>query len=100
MIVSAAFVKSMNRQIILQLDDRRKDSLNQQPMSFLEYMKRYLYYLVKWFVLALLIGSLCGLIGALFFNGIVLANALRADHPWLLFLMPASRAARSCRHSL
>jgi hypothetical protein len=30
----------------------------------------------------------------------VLANALRADHPWLLLLMPASRATRSCRHSL
>ena len=64
--------------------------MNQQPMSFLEYMKRYLYYLVKWFVLALLIGSVCGLIGALFYNGIVLVNVLRADHPWLLFLMPAA----------
>lgn len=64
--------------------------MNQQPMSFLEYMKLYLYYLVKWFVLALVIGSLCGLIGALFYNGILMANVLRADHPWLLFLMPAA----------
>ena len=80
----------MNRQIILQFHRGRKDILNQQPMSFLEYMKRYLYYLVKWFVLALLIGSVCGLIGALFYNGIVLVNVLRADHPWLLFLMPAA----------
>ena len=76
MIVSAAFVKSMNRQIILQLYDRRQDSLNQQPMSFFEYMKRYLYYLVKWFVLALVIGSVCGLIGALFFNGSETASAV------------------------
>ena len=39
---------------------------------------------------AAIIGIPCGLIGALFYNGIAFATGLRAEHPWLLYLMPAA----------
>lgn len=64
--------------------------MNRQQMSFAAYLKIYLTYLVKWIVLAAIIGIPCGLIGALFYNGIAFATGLRAEHPWLLYLMPAA----------
>ena len=64
--------------------------MNRQQMSLGEYLKIYLTYLVKWIVLAAVIGVVCGLIGALFYNGIAFVTSLRGEHPWLLFLMPAA----------
>ena len=44
--------------------------------------------LLKWALIAVVIGVLSGLIGALFYNGIAFVTDLRAAHPWLLFLLP------------
>lgn len=53
-----------------------------------EYVLLYIKYMVKWIVLAVLIGVPCGVVGALFFNGVACVTNLRAEHPWLLYLLP------------
>ncbi len=50
----------------------------------------YVGILAKWLALALLTGGICGLVGALFYNGITWATALREAHPALLFALPAA----------
>ena len=44
---------------------------------------------VKWVLLAHLTGAAGGLVGAAFHLSVGAASALRAAHPWLLFLLPA-----------
>ena len=63
---------------------------NRQEMSFGEYVKHYLFYLVKWGFMAAVIGLICGLVGALFYRGVAAAQTLRTAHPFLLFAMPAA----------
>lgn len=45
-------------------------------------------YLLRWTALGLLIGVLCGGLGAVFSKAIVGVTALRGEHPWLLWLLP------------
>ena len=63
---------------------------NRQEMSFGEYVKHYLIYLIKWGFMAAVIGLICGLVGALFYRGVAAAQTLRTAHPFLLFAMPAA----------
>ena len=51
---------------------------NRQEMSFGEYVKHYLFYLVKWGFMAAVIGLICGLVGALFYRGVAAAVGLVA----------------------
>lgn len=53
-----------------------------------EYVLLYIKYMVKWIVLAGLIGIPCGVVGALFYNGVTWVTGLRTAHPWLLYLLP------------
>lgn len=55
-----------------------------------EYVLLYIKYMVKWIVLAGLIGIPCGVVGALFFNGVTFVTNLRTEHPWLLYLLPVA----------
>lgn len=48
----------------------------------------YLKTLLKWMVMALVIGLLCGVIGSTFHIGVHYATELRAEHPWLLWCLP------------
>ena len=48
---------------------------------------------VLWGVLAVLIGAVVGLVGALFSHAIHAATALRAAHDWLIWLLPLGGAA-------
>lgn len=50
----------------------------------------YLKTLLKWLVLALVIGVFCGVIGSAFHIGVHHATLLRAQHPWLLWCLPAA----------
>lgn len=45
-------------------------------------------YLLRWTALGLLMGTLCGGIGALFSKAIVGVTALRGAYPWLIWLLP------------
>ena len=54
-------------------------------------MKATLHYirtLCRFILLALLAGLVCGAVGTLFYHAIALATRLRAEHPWLLYLLP------------
>lgn len=57
-------------------------------MSLPEYLVRYAGYLLKWILIAAVTGVACGLVGALFYNGVAEATALRTAHPWLLYCLP------------
>ena len=50
----------------------------------------YLAVCAKWLVLAALVGCLVGPLGAAFGLALNWANATRAVHPWLLYLLPAA----------
>ena len=45
-------------------------------------------YLLRWTALGVLIGGICGGLGAVFSKAITAATALRGAHPWLIFLLP------------
>ena len=59
-------------------------------MESLRLAAGYARILLKWLALALLTGGICGLTGALFYNGIAWVTALREAHPALLFGLPAA----------
>ena len=44
---------------------------------------------LQWFFLAIPTGLICGLVGTLFHLSVERVTELRADQPWLLFLLPA-----------
>ncbi len=52
--------------------------------------KRIGIYLVRWGGFGLLLGVLCGGVGALFSKAIHCVSEWRAAHPWLLFLLPVA----------
>ena len=45
---------------------------------------------LQWFFLAIPTGLVCGLVGTLFHLSVERVTELRADQPWLLFLLPAA----------
>ena len=45
---------------------------------------------LQWFFLAIPTGLICGLVGTLFHFSVERVTELRADQPWLLFLLPAA----------
>lgn len=49
--------------------------------------------LLKWLVFSILMGLLCGLVGAVFYKGVALATAARVAHPYFLFLLPVGGCA-------
>ena len=56
----------------------------------IEHMKEYISALLKWLVLAALVGVCGGVVGALFHIGVEEATMLRGHHPWLLYLLPVA----------
>lgn len=44
--------------------------------------------LAKWLILAVVVGSLSGVIGSLFHHGVDHATAFRGEHPWIIWLLP------------
>ncbi len=53
-----------------------------------DYMLLYVRYTLKWLVLSVVIGILCGLLGALFYNGVVFATNAREQYPFILYALP------------
>ena len=50
--------------------------------------KVYTLALLRWIALSLIIGLVCGAIGALFYRGISFVTTLRLKYDWLLYLLP------------
>lgn len=44
--------------------------------------------IIKWMLMALIIGATGGLVGTVFHHGLTTAAELRAGHPWLLYTLP------------
>lgn len=59
--------------------------------------KAYLITFLKWGLFGLLMGALGGLLGAGFHHALHFVTHLRAEHNWLIFLLPAG--VRRCRDS-
>ena len=58
--------------------------------EYLDPMRSYLSALLKWLILAVLVGVCGGVVGALFHIGVEEVTMLRGHHPWLLYLLPAA----------
>ena len=52
------------------------------------HMGEYVRALLKWLILAVLVGAAGGVVGALFHVGVEQATAWRGAHPWVLYLLP------------
>ncbi|MEE3420737.1 MAG: chloride channel protein [Lachnospiraceae bacterium] len=52
------------------------------------YVKLYGRYVLKWIIVAGLIGIPCGVVGALFYLGVARATELRETYQWLYFCLP------------
>lgn len=52
-------------------------------------IRDYIFAFIRWFVIGVAIGVLCGLTGALFAKGIAYVSGLRGDFPWLVYTLPA-----------
>lgn len=48
---------------------------------------------LKWVLIAVLVGGICGVVGAVFHICIDLVTELRAEHTWILFLLPVGGLA-------
>ena len=48
---------------------------------------------LKWVLIAVLVGGICGAVGAVFHICIDLVTELRAEHTWILFLLPVGGLA-------
>lgn len=53
----------------------------------------YIRVTVKWCVIGVIMGLVCGLIGALFHHAIDFGTELRLEHPWFIFLLPVGGLA-------
>lgn len=69
-------------------------------MQILQYIKKefntaktYLFAFAKWLLLALIIGLVCGAVGAFFAKSIDLVTNLRNQNNWLYFLLPLGAVA-------
>jgi H+/Cl- antiporter ClcA len=53
-----------------------------------KYMLQYVRTFAKWTAAAILIGVPCGIVGALFYDGVSYVTGLRIEHDWILFFLP------------
>ena len=64
------------------------EKLREKVQYRIRRMGLYLATLLKWVAVGLLIGAVGGVIGSLFHMGVDHAAELRAEHPWVLYLLP------------
>ena len=59
----------------------------------MESRKEYIKALIKWGVLSLIVGTLCGIIGSAFHIGVSFATGFREEYPFLLYFLPVAGLA-------
>lgn len=64
------------------------EKLREKVQYRIRRMGLYLATLLKWVAVGVLIGAVGGVIGSLFHMGVDHAAELRAEHPWVLYLLP------------
>lgn len=50
--------------------------------------KKYIIYFIHWMFRSLVVGSVCGVVGVVFHHLLEYVAELRAEHAWLLYLLP------------
>lgn len=53
-----------------------------------KYKEKTLCVFIKWLLISVFIGLFSGIIGGTFYHSIHIANELRAEHQWLIYLLP------------
>ena len=61
-----------------------RDEIEQDAKSVWRYLSAFF----QWIVLALVTGTVGGVVGALFYNTVNWATQIRLAHPWMLWLLP------------
>ena len=74
--------------VVLVEGDRMRYPYGKVLRAVWKYLCAYFKIVLKWLVLAGVIGGLSGVIGALFHHGVDVATALRGEYPWLLWCLP------------
>jgi H+/Cl- antiporter ClcA len=70
-----------------------KESVRATLLERTKKERLYLWTLIKWLICALVVGGVCGLVGAAFHHCIDIATTLRGSHGWLLYLLPVAGVA-------
>ena len=60
----------------------------QKTVAWVRHTGLYIQALVKWLLVALVVGVACGALGSAFHIGVERATELRGEHPWLLWCLP------------
>ena len=64
------------------------DHITKEFAAWLRRAALYVRTLLKWVILALVIGAFCGVVGSAFHIGVHHATELRTEHSWLLWCLP------------
>lgn len=64
------------------------DSIEEEIESKYRGAKKYVLTFLKWLILSVVIGCVCGAVGTLFFYCVSLAAQVRTEHSWLIYLLP------------
>lgn len=64
----------------MQISDNLKSTLKKAKQYFMAFL--------RWFILAVIVGLLCGVIGAFFAKSVSFVTHLREQNSWLIYLLP------------
>ncbi len=64
------------------------DTIEEELRSKYRGVKKYYFTFIKWFILSVIIGIICGLIGTFFFFCVSGVTKVRQMFPWLIYLLP------------
>lgn len=73
--------------------------MKERKISFGQ-MRQYAALLMKWLVLAGIIGIICGALGAAFHHFLEIVTEIRLEHRWLLWLLPVAGLAITALYKL
>ncbi len=65
-----------------------RENIWREAASWIKHTGLYAQALVKWLLLAVVVGAACGAVGSAFHIGVERATELRLEHPWLLWCLP------------
>jgi H+/Cl- antiporter ClcA len=65
-----------------------QNRIKRKKLSRSKYIAIYVTAIIRWIFLALVVGTVCGLVGALFYTGVAKVTLIRGAHKWLIFLLP------------
>ena len=73
--------------------------MKEQAKNYFQAFGRTARILLKWLLLAVPTGLLCGIIGTAFHLAVEYVTELRGEHVWLLWMLPLPPRQSTCRLS-